>query len=228
MASRPRWDREQEDAMPTDNRAGNDIADLREVLLAFHEEDLGNFPLPAMRAAARLHRFKLSWVLGPWVLAGMVRRIPRVTRRSATEQRLVRLYAQASGNDPDVTRAEVHRIQSQLGLIDQRSPNWQSSDFAGCRPASRAELQAAAGALLGYFLGSRQTDDVVLAETQAAYATHEQWLQDDTAVFAEDGRRQARRHRKASRQEQIAALRRYAAAWRRWFDQAQEGSHGAR
>lgn len=146
--------------MPTDNPAGNDLTALRDALLTHYEEDLHNFPLTAARVAARLDRVKLGWLVGPWFFFGLVRNIPRVTNvteRLATEQQLVRLYVQASGHDPDVSRAEAHRIQGQLRLIDGRSPNWLRPEFAGCRPASLAELEVTADALLA-LLSRRPAD----------------------------------------------------------------------
>jgi hypothetical protein len=210
--------------MPTDNPAGSDLTALRDALLTHYEEELHNLPLTAARVAARLDRVKLGWLLGPWFFFGLVRNIPRVTnvtKRSASQQRLVRLYVQASGHDPDVSRAEVHRIQGQLQLIDGRSPNWLRPEFAGCRPASLTELEATADALLAYYLGGRQTNDALLAATQAAYAAHEEELQAHTTVLAEQGLRAAKRHDKASRQQGIGTLRRYVTTWRGWLDQAQ-------
>jgi hypothetical protein len=192
--------------MPTADSTESEIAALRDALLAAHQEHVGNLPLTALRAAARLHRFRLAWVgwvLGPWVVRG----IPDTTRPSAAEQRLVGLYTQASGSDPDVARAEVQRIYDQLWLIDQRSPNWMFPDFADRRPASRAEVADAADAMLRYFLRGRQTDDPLFAETQTAYTAYQQAVRQSGPVAVEQRRRRA--IRQAHRQEQVGALRRF-------------------
>jgi hypothetical protein len=211
--------------MPTAESAEGDIAALRAALVAAHGERVSGFRRPGMRAYARLHRFRLGWLVGPWVVAGVLRRLPRASRPSPTEERLVRLYAQATGVERDVARAEVDRIGGQLWLVDERSPSWLFPGFAGCRPASRAEVERAADALLRYFLCGRQTGDPLLAGTQAAYAAYEEESQRSALVWAAHPRRQTRRHRAARGQDQMAALRRYVDMWRRWFD-APESAHG--
>jgi hypothetical protein len=66
-----------------------------------------------MRVYARLRRFRLGWLVGPWVAASVLGQMPRFTRLPATEERLVRLYAQATGVDPNVARAEVEGVGGQ-------------------------------------------------------------------------------------------------------------------
>jgi hypothetical protein len=87
-------------------------------------------------------------------------------------QRAVGLYWQLSGNDPRVAQAELWRIHGQLAAIDQRVKAY-SAWLGSAAPADRAELAAAAGALLPYYLGGRQTEDVLLGEIQAAWAEYE-------------------------------------------------------
>src|SRR5262245_31982110 len=84
------------------------------------------------------------------------------------QQRAVSLYRQLSGKDPRVAEAEVRRITDQLRAIDQ----WvrpHGDQLGPMGAADRAELEAAAGALLAYHLGGRQTDDVLLGQIQAAW-----------------------------------------------------------
>src|SRR5262245_62596631 len=80
----------------------------------------------------------------------------------------VRLYRELSGKDPGVAEAEVWRMTHQLGSLDERVLVLEE-DWPG-RPAGadRVELEAAAGALAGYYLGGRRTDDGLLQQVEAA------------------------------------------------------------
>jgi hypothetical protein len=211
------------DAVPAEDPAVDDLAALREALLAHYDEENAAWRLPgaAIRVGMRLDRFKLGWLIAPWALIIMLIDFPRVMRGSRTKGPLVRLYAQASGHDLDVSRAEVRRIQAQLASLDERSPQRLGLGVAGSRPASRAELEATAAALLAYYLGGRQTDDALLAQAQAAYAAYEEGVRASSAVMAERGMRAASRYAKAHRAEAAAAMARYLAAWRRWVDHAE-------
>jgi hypothetical protein len=71
--------------------------------------------------------------------------------------------------DPGVARAEVWRILLQLGALDE--PLRLNEERPGAPPgADPGEVEAAAGALLGYYLGGRRTDDELLGEVEAAWA----------------------------------------------------------
>ena len=153
-----------------------DMAELREVVLESYEA-LAR-PLLGQRRgrmARRLHRRGLRWLnallLLPWLLVGLVRMV--VTRRAsevvARQQRAVSLYRRRSGKDPRVAEAEVQRIKDQLLAIDQRVKPYGARFATAGVTADRAELEAAADALLAYHLGGRQTDDALLAEIQAAW-----------------------------------------------------------
>jgi hypothetical protein len=153
-----------------------DVAALREAVLGFYEESIGRLVEQQRRGRPprRLHPLWLL-VLLPWLLlVGLVRmalfrRQPQVEVR---QQRAVSLYRQLSGKDPVVARAELGRIYQQLMAIDQRvKPS--SAPTATAEATRRVELGAAAGALLAYHLGGRQTDDALLAEIQAAWAEYE-------------------------------------------------------
>jgi hypothetical protein len=217
------------DAVPAEDPAVDDLGALREALLAHYDEENATWRLPgaAIRVGMRLDRFKLGWLIAPWVLIIMLIDFPRVMRGSRTKEPLVRLYAQASGHDLDVSRAEVRRIQAQLASLDERSPQRLGLEVAGSRPADRAELEATAAALLAYYLGGRQTDDELLAQAQAAYAAYEEGVRASSAVMAERGMRAASRYAKAHRAEAAAAMARYLAAWRRWVDHAEAGTEPA-
>jgi hypothetical protein len=157
-----------------------DMAALREAVLGFYEESVR--PLLGRRRgrmARRLHRRGLRWLnallLLPWLLVGLVYMV--ATRRAlqvvAHQQRAVSLYRQLSGKDPRVAEAEVGRVKAQLVAIDQRVKPYGARFATAGATADRAELAAAAGALLAYHLGGRQTDDALLGEIQAAWVDYE-------------------------------------------------------
>jgi hypothetical protein len=148
------------------------------------------------------------------------------------QQRAVGLYRQLSGKDPRVAEAEVRRITDQLRAIDERiRPPGARSAAAGA--SDRAELAAAAGALLAYHLGGRQTDDVLLGQVQAAWVEYEALQQQVQERLLQAGRsKQAVRavltrqeRERLSRQAQ-ATMDRYLAGWRSWLDRhaGQDGS----
>lgn len=158
-----------------------DLAALRAAVLALHEEFL--VPLPSRRSRRvlrRMQRAHLSWLLAPWFVVQIIRMFRAHLRGSVAGQaRAERLYGQLSGKDPHVARAEVDRMLDQLGSLDERH-RWVDEERPGAPGgADPAELEAAAGALLGYYLAGRRTDDQLLGEVQAAWAeseglTHEQ------------------------------------------------------
>jgi hypothetical protein len=179
------------------------------------------------RPPRRLQWLKLLLLLLPVLLIGLVRMI--VTGRAqevmARQQRAVSLYRQLSGKDPRVAEAEVRRITDQLRAIDERvRPQGDRSGTTGA--ADRAELEAAAGALLAYHLRSRQTDDVLLGETQAAWVEVESLRQEQQErLLLQVGRGKQAVRAEISRQQRAglhrqmqAAMDRYLAGWRRWFD----------
>jgi hypothetical protein len=208
--------------MPVEDPAVDDHAALTRALIAHYDEETRawRLPLAVTGVAMRLDRFRLSWLLAPWFLISMLIRLPRQARASRNEGPLVRLYAQASGRDPEVSRAELSRIRSQLWLLDERSPQRLGLGVSGTRPADRAEFEATASALLAYYLGGRRTGDALLAEVQAAYAAYDEGLRAATTVMSEQGARAASRYRKANRARDATALTRYLTAWRRWIDNA--------
>jgi hypothetical protein len=198
-----------------------DMAALREAVLGFYEESIGRLVAQQRRGRPprRLHPLWLL-VLLPWLLlVGVVRMA--VTRREpqveVRQQRAVSLYRRLSGKDPVVARAELGRIYQQLMAIDQRvKPS--SAQSATADATRRTELGAAAGALLAYHLGGRQTDDALVGEIQAAWVEHE---------ALEEQRMDQRLGRVAGGQppspketsdQQRAAMERYVAGWRAWFD----------
>jgi hypothetical protein len=91
-------------------------------------------------------------------------------------------------------------------------------------------LEAAAGALLAYHLGGRQTKDVLLGDTQAAWVEVETLRQElQERVLLQIGRgKQAvraeisRRQRAGLHRQMQAAMGRYLAGWRRWLDRHAE------
>jgi hypothetical protein len=213
-----------------DERASaKDLAALQAAVLRSHDEFLR--PVWDRRRSlgvlGRLQRLHLSWLAAPWMLVDAARMImfghPR--RMFAGHQQTVRLYRQLSGEEPYLARAEVWRIIEQLGMLDERVHRLDSDRPGAPRGADRAELEAAATALIGYYLAGRRTDDQLLRGVQAAWAEceelHEQQLQREL-----ERRRRERRRGLADAERRVqAATDRYLVAWRRWFDQrAQQGT----
>jgi hypothetical protein len=226
-----------------DELPAEDMAALREAVLDFYEDSVRPFivprsgPMPRQppRPLRRLPWLKLLLLLLPVLLVGLARAVVTGRARQAVvrQQRAVRLYRQRSGKDPRVAEAEVRRITDQLRAIDQRvRPDVGRSGPAGA--ADRAELEAAAGALLAYHLGGRQTDDVLLDQIQAAWAEYEalmQELQERLLMRTGHGKQAARaeftrQQRVELARQQRAAMDRYVAGWRAWFDRhaQQDGS----
>jgi hypothetical protein len=200
----------------------DDLVALREALLV---DDLDPPDGALVRAGEwvgdRLGRLRLTWLALPLLLALAIPDIVGTMRGSrkflANDVRSTGLYSQLSGKDLDVSRAELWRIRVQLGLIKHGLPQHQEAPGRSPPRASRAELEAAADALLRYFLGGRQTKDALLAETQAAYAAYEQLMERSVESGAE--RRRSRRRVRKEEQRSAGASERYIEAWRRWFEQ---------
>jgi hypothetical protein len=123
----------------------------------------------------------------------------------AVQVRAERLYGQLSGKDPHVARAEVFRMVEQLGWLDARSC-WLDEDEPGAPPgADPAELEAAAAALLGYYLAGRQTQDELPGEVLAAWAEHEDLTHQQAQRVLEEGpRRRSRAGPEFEAREQAA------------------------
>lgn len=213
--------------MGQDELPAEDVAALRQAILDFYEESIG--PLAARRhgrGPRRLRNRRLRWLhvlLLPGLLVGLVRmavahRGPELMVR---QQRAVSLYRQLSGKDPHVARAEVWRIHGQLAAIDQRVKPY-SAQLATADAADRAELAAAAGALLAYYLGGRQTDDALLGQIQAAWAEYEALAeQRNDQLLGRVARGQPPSQKEITHQQR-AAMDRYVAGWRGWFDRHAE------
>ena len=217
--------------MGQDELPAEAMATLRKAVLGFYEESVT--PLVGQRRrrmVRRLHRRGLHRLNGllllPWLLVGLVYMV--ATRRAsevvAREQRPVSLYRQLSGEDPRVAEAEVGRVKDQLMAIDQRIKPYGARFATAGVTADRAELEAAAGALLAYHLGGRQTDDALLGEIQAAWVEYEATgAKRKDQMLGQVARGQPRSRAEISRQDR-AAMDRYLAGWRRWFDRQTE--HG--
>jgi hypothetical protein len=215
-----------------DELPAEDMAALRQAILDFYEESIG--PLVAQRRGRGPRRLlrnrRLRWLnvlLLPVLLIDLVRmavahRGPELMVR---QQRAVSLYRQLSSKDPHVAQAEVWRIHGQLAAIDQRVKAY-SAWLATADPADRAELAAAAGALLAYHLGGRQTDDALLGQIQAAWAQYEALGEQRKEQMLGRVARGAPPSPKEITREERAAMDRYVAGWRSWFDQhaEQDGS----
>lgn len=206
--------------MRDDGASAEERAALRAAVLRDHDQLVRMGPTPrSLRVIRRLKRLRLSWLLIPWYLvlaagfflAGSWRRL------AADEAQTVRLYRRLSGKDPGVARAEVWRISGQLGALDERLRDLDEARPGAPRGADLTELEAAAGALVGYYLAGRRTDDALLGEVEAAWAEYEELM--DQQVERAMQRRLSRRRPAPMVEERVqAATDRYRAAWRRWFD----------
>jgi hypothetical protein len=189
-----------------------DMTKLREAVLGFYEESVR--PLVGQRRrrmARRLHRRGLRWLnvllLLPWLLVGLVhmavaRRGPELMVR---QQWAVSLYRQLSGKDPRVAEAEVERVKGQLLAIDQRVKPYGARLATAGATADQAELEAAAGALLAYHLGGRQTDDALLGQIQAAWVEYEAiGAERKDQMLGQVARGEPPSRKEVSRQERVA------------------------
>jgi hypothetical protein len=224
-----------------DELPAEDMAALREAVLDFYEDSVRPFIVPhsgqmprrpPRRPRRRLQWLKLGLLLLPVLLVGLVRWVVtgRARQAAVRQQGAISLYRQLSGKDPRVAEAEVRRITDQLRAIDQRLiPHGDRLGTMGA--ADRAELAAATGALLAYHLGGRQTDDVLLGQIQAAWVEVEALRQEQQdRLLLQAGRgKQAARAEFARQQlvglvrQQQAAMDRYLAGWRSWFDRHPAG-----
>jgi hypothetical protein len=209
-----------------------DIVELREAVLEFSE----TLARPLLgrrrgRMARRLHRRGLRWLnallLLPWLLVGLMRMIMTgwAAEVVACQWQAVALYRRLSGKDRRVAEAEVRRIKDQLLAIDQRVKPYGARFVTAGVTADRAELEAAADALVAYHLGGRQTDDALLAEIQAAWVAYEAVGAErrDRALGRVAGSRPLRRE--LDRQGR-AAMDRYLSGWRGWLDRRTEQDAG--
>jgi hypothetical protein len=213
-----------------------EAAALRDAVLLCHEE----LVRPAIdRRGGRLWRWldrlHLSWLTAPWMLVDVVRTVGwgRQPAFFAAHHGAVRLYRELSGKDPGVADAEVWRMTHQLGSLDGRLRDFEADRPSRPPGADRDELEAAAGALAGYHLRGRRTDDDLLEQVEAAWAEVEELetQRDDEAakgVFRR-GRRARRQPGNDQDEREEQAVDRYVVAWRRWLErQAQQGSPAGR
>jgi hypothetical protein len=205
-----------EDRVRDEQPSPDEVAALRDAVLAWHEELAG----PALEAAeSRVRR----WLALPRMLAGLVRMLTlgRPPAFLVADQEAARLYQRLRGIDPKLARAEVWRMSEQLGSLDQRLLALEA-DRPGRPPgADRAELEAAAGALAEWYLRGRRRDDELLGEVEAAWAAVEEAQAQQEGVPAGLRGRglQAWLERTDEQDErEEAAIDRYVAAWRRWLD----------
>jgi hypothetical protein len=205
--------------------SAEELAALRAAVLRDHDQFVRMGPKRrSLRVARRLKQLHLSWLLIPWylVLAAWFFFRPGSWRRlAADEEQAVHLYRRLSGKDPRVARAEVWRIVLQLGALDERL-RLDEERLGAPRGADPGEVEAAVGALLGYYLGGRRTDDALLGEVEAVWAEYEE-LTEQQLQRAMDRKRFGRRRAGPVVDERVqAAADRYRTAWRRWFDRRVE------
>jgi hypothetical protein len=113
----------------------------------------------------------------------------------------------------------------QLGVLDERLRDLDEERPGAPRGADPAEVDAAAEALLGYYLAGRRTDDELLAQFEAAWGEYEE-LFEQQVERARDRKRLGSGRPDPMVEERVhAAADRYRVAWRRWLDRrAERGS----
>jgi hypothetical protein len=213
--------------MHNDSASAEDLAALRAAVLQRHEEFLGVLPGPrTARMWDGLRRLHMSWLVIPWIVVDGVRMFLSGLRRGFPigDEQAVALYRRFSGKDPQVARAEVMRIVMQLGELDERLRDHGEEHPWAVGGADPGELEAATGALLGYYLAGRRTDDELLDEVEAAWGEYED-LFEQIVEGARDRKHSGRGRADPTVEERTqAAADRYRTAWRHWLDrQAERG-----
>ena len=97
--------------------------------------------------------------------------------------------------------------------------DWVGDARSGVLGVDRAELEAAADALIAYYLADRRTDDARLGEVLAVWAEWEDLLERVHELVALRGVLRGGRAARALQGADQAVRERYLAAWRRWLDQ---------
>jgi hypothetical protein len=113
---------------------------------------------------------------------------------------------------------EVGRLVRQLWPLDDPM-DWVGDARSGVLGVDRAELEAAADALIAYYLADRRTDDARLGEVLAVWAEWEDLLERVHELVALRGVLRGGRAARALQGADQAVRERYLAAWRRWLDQ---------
>jgi hypothetical protein len=217
------------DGVHDDSASAEELAALHAAVLRCHDEFVGTLQEPrSVRVMRRLRRLHLSWLALPWVAVEVGRTVLSEARPGfpTSEEQAASLYRRLSGRDPHVAQAEVLRIVWQLGALDERVRGPLDEARPGApRGADPGEVEAAAGALLGYYLAGRRTDDALLGDVEAAWAEYEELSEQWRQRAMERGMRGLRRADPTTDWRRQAAGDRYRVAWRRWLDRQAE--HGA-
>jgi hypothetical protein len=207
-----------------DEGLAEELTALRDAVLRQHDElarpiadSLG------MRLLLRLDRLHLSWLEIPlgFLVGARVFLLGGQPAVAASEDRAVALYRRCSGKDPLTARVEVGRLVLQLGALDDPL-ELAGHAGAGVPRVDRAELEAAADALIAYYLAGRQTDDELLREVLAVWAEWEEVNEQAWQRLAQRGLLREHRALRALEGEDQAVRERYQVAWRRWLDQQAE------
>jgi hypothetical protein len=215
------------DGVHDDRASAAELTALRAAVLRHHDQFVQMLPgQRSVRVWDGLHCLHLSWLAIPWIVVDAGRMFLSGLRRGfpVGDEQAVGLYRRLSGKDRYMAQAEVERIVMQLGKLDERLRGPDDKRRGAPRGADLDELAVAAGALLGYYLAGRRTDDELLAEVEAAWVEYEE-LTDQEREGAMGRGLVGRRADPTVEEWAQAAADRYRAAWRRWFDgQARQGA----
>ena len=193
---------------------------LVERFMIFYDELRKPNDTPSLRAAIRLARYRLSWLVLPWTFVETLWSFFRFATRdmAAHEAKLTtaaKSYQALTGKNRATAEDELLQVADHLAEIDGRFiPDWGLDDPPF---ADEEQLRIAAGALLVFFAADKATDDEALSVIQAAYDRL-----DSIGEAANDADRPTSRHLRRERRQQLRdqeedARVEYIRAWVAWF-----------
>lgn len=173
----------------------------------------------SLRAATRLARYRVSWLVFPWLFAETVWRFSHAMRDMAAYdgklRAAARLYQDLTGKNRASADDDLSEVAWHLAEIDGRFiPDWGLDDPPF---ADEEQLRVAAGALLAFFAADKKTDDEPLSVIQAAYDRLDSIREAFDDADRPTSRRLRRLRRQQLRDQEEDALVEYIRAWVAWF-----------
>lgn len=192
---------------------------LVERFMLFYDELCKPNNTPSLRAAIRLARYRLSWLVVPWTFVDTLWSVFHAMRdMAAHEAKLTaagKSYQALSGKNRPAGEDELLEVADQLSEIDGRFiPDWGLEDPPF---ADEEQLRIAAGALLAFFAADKKTDDEALSVVQAAYDRLDSIGEASDAADRPTSRRLRREQRQQLRDQEEDARVEYIRAWVAWF-----------